>query len=117
MLLMALHGKFVLNDADYAPLNLYGVGIFMAFSGRGTYQNNPACEAIALDGPLPSGKYWIIDRHEGNWFSQTKLEAKDFAHRMLGIKEFGKSHWFALYKDDWGVDDGTWIEGCTSWVD
>lgn len=108
---MALHGKFLLNDADYAPFNLFGVGVFMAFSGRGNYKNNAACRAIAKDGPLPSGKYWIVDRHEGNWFSQGKLEIKDSINRKLGLQEFGKSRWFALYKDDWGIDDGTWIEG------
>jgi len=31
---MALHGKMILNGADYAPFNLYGVGVFMAFSGK-----------------------------------------------------------------------------------
>ncbi|EPG8553132.1 DUF2778 domain-containing protein, partial [Klebsiella pneumoniae] len=31
---MALQGKLILNGADYAPFNLYGVGVFMAHSGR-----------------------------------------------------------------------------------
>jgi Protein of unknown function (DUF2778) len=30
---MALQGKLILNGADYAPFNLYGVGTFMAHSG------------------------------------------------------------------------------------
>ena len=25
--------------------------------------------------------------------------------------EFGRDEWFALYKDDWGIDDYTWVEG------
>ncbi len=33
---MALHGKLILNGADYVPFNLYGVGVFMAHSGLGT---------------------------------------------------------------------------------
>lgn len=30
---MALQGKLILNGADYAPFNLYGVGVFMAIQG------------------------------------------------------------------------------------
>lgn len=54
---MALQGKLILNGADYVPFELYGVGVFMAHSGRGVYRNNGACGAILNDGPLPSGKY------------------------------------------------------------
>ncbi len=28
---MTLHGKFIINDADYSPLEFDGVGVFMAF--------------------------------------------------------------------------------------
>ena len=24
--------------------------------------------------------------------------------------EFGRDEWFALYKDDWGIDDGAWVD-------
>lgn len=58
---MALQGKLILNGADYAPFNLYGVGVFMAHSGRGVYRNKAACSAVVKDGPLPLGKYWIVD--------------------------------------------------------
>jgi len=27
---MALHGKFVINDADYSPLSFPGLGTFLA---------------------------------------------------------------------------------------
>ncbi len=40
---MTLHGKFVNNDADFSPLTIYGVGTFMAFSGKGAYRNRGAC--------------------------------------------------------------------------
>ena len=46
---MALHGKLILNGADYAPFNLYGVGVFMAFSGNGIYRNKGACGAVKGD--------------------------------------------------------------------
>jgi hypothetical protein len=54
---MALQGKLILNGADYAPFNLYGVGVFMAHSGRGVYRNKAACSAVVKDGPLPPGNY------------------------------------------------------------
>ena len=49
-------GKMVLNGADYAPFELYGVGVFMAFSGNGVYRNKGACGAIKGDGPFSPGK-------------------------------------------------------------
>jgi len=107
---MALQGSLILNGADYAPFNLFGVGVFMAFSGQGFCRNNLSCMANAGDGPIPSGKYWIVDRQEGNWLSQKRVELKDSANKILGRREFGKSDWFALYRDDWGIDDGTWVE-------
>ncbi len=107
---MALQGSLILNGADYAPFNLFGVGVFMAFSGQGFCRNNLSCMANAGDVPIPSGKYWIVDRQEGNWLSQKRVELKDSANKILGRREFGKSDWFALYRDDWGIDDGTWVE-------
>lgn len=107
---MALQGKLILNGANYAPFSLYGVGVFMAHSGPGAYRNNGNCGAIANMGPTPPGKYWIVDRMEGNDISQ-KLEAiHDYANRLIGRHAFGKSDWFALWRDDWGIDDDTWIE-------
>ena len=107
---MALQGSLILNGADYAPFNLFGVGVFMAFSGKGLCRNAISCMANAGYGPIPPGKYWIVDRQEGNWFSQKRLEFKDSTNKILGRREFGKSDWFALYRDDWGIDDGTWVE-------
>lgn len=73
---MALHGKLILNGADYAPFNLYGVGVFMAFSGKGVYRNKGACGAIPSDGPLPPGKYWIVERGAGGLGSWAKAKAQ-----------------------------------------
>lgn len=36
---MALHGKFVIKNADYSPLTFPGVGTFLALSGNGAYRN------------------------------------------------------------------------------
>ena len=114
---MAINGTMTLNGADYAPFNLYGVGIFMAHSGQGTYRNQGTCGAIQGAGPIPPGKYWIVDRGSGGFLSSLKAHVQDQWNKIRSGAEFGRDEWFALYKDDWGVDDGTWIEGCTSWVD
>lgn len=108
---MALQGKVILNGADYAPFNLYGVGLFMAFSGNGVYRNKGACSAVKGDGPLPPGKYWIVDRGAGGFFSGLKAKGQDTWNKVRHGAEFGRDGWFALYKDDWGIDDGTWING------
>ena len=106
---MALHGKLILNGADYAPFNLYGVGVFMAFSGNGIYRNKGACGAVKGDGPLPPGKYWIVERGSGGFFSRRKADIQDTWSKIRYGAVFSRNEWFALYKDDWGIDDGTWI--------
>ncbi len=108
--MMALHGKLILNGADYVPFNLYGVGVFMAFSGNGIYRNKGACSAIPNDGPLPPGKYWIVERGMGGPGSWIKAKSQDLFNKIYNGAEFGRSEWFALYKDDLGIDDGTWID-------
>lgn len=79
---MALHGKLVLNGADYAPFNLYGVSVFMAFSGNGIYRNKGACGAVKGDGPLPPGKYWIVERG----VPMTSFQEERQKFRTHGIK-------------------------------
>jgi len=108
---MALHGKFILNDADYSPFTLFGVGTFLAFSGSGIYRNRGACAHVLKSGPLPPGKYWIVDRGSGGFFSRLKTDIKDTWNKTWDSTVFGADEWFALYKDDWGIDDWTWIEG------
>ena len=107
---MALHGKLLLNGADYAPFNLFGVGVFMAFSGQGVYRNKGTCGAVKGDGPLPPGKYWVVDRPSGGYFSHKKAQIQDTWNKVRYGTEFGRDEWFALYRDDWGIDDGTWID-------
>lgn len=45
---MALHGKFVINDAYYSPLSSPGVGTFLVFSGNGAYRNRGVCGMIPM---------------------------------------------------------------------
>lgn len=103
---MALPGKLILNGANYAPFNLHGVGVFMAFTGKGVYRNKGACSAIPNVGPLPPGKYWIVERGAGGPGSWVKAKAQDLYNTFYQGAEFGRDEWFALYKDDWGIDDG-----------
>ncbi|APZ06581.1 hypothetical protein BWI95_16775 [Kosakonia cowanii JCM 10956 = DSM 18146] len=108
---MALHGTFVLNGADYAPLTFSGIGTFMAFSGSGSNRNQAGCTNVPTVGPLPVGKYWIVDREQGGIFSRSLAASKDLYNKMFRGAEFGHSDWFALYYDDIGIDDWTWVKG------
>lgn len=108
---MALYGKFILNGADYAPLNFTGVGTFMAFSGNGVNRNRSGCVHIPTEGPLPTGKYWVIDRGQGGILSRGISASKDLYNKMFRGAQFGHSDWFALWRDDWNIDDWTWIKG------
>lgn len=38
-----------------------------------------------------------------------KAKGQDTWNKVKNGAEFGRDEWFALYKDDWGIDDGTWI--------
>lgn len=106
---MPIIGKMILNGADFAPLNLYGVGVFMAFSGKGAYRNIPACMAVPNVGPIPPGKYWIVERGRGGLLSWAKAKSQDLYNRVFNGAEFDRDEWFALYRDDLSIDDETWI--------
>lgn len=108
---MALHGKFVVNDACYSPLSFPGVGTFLAFSGDGAYRNRGACGMIPKMGPVPAGKYWIVDRPAGGLKSQINAGVRDIYNHFASGARFRHSEWFALWRDDWEIDDYTWIEG------
>lgn len=105
---MPLHGKFVINDADYAPLTIYGVGVFMAWSGDQHCRNKNGCFDVPDKGPLPPGKYWIVDRASGGAGAIAKALAKDTINGFLGNPS-NHWEWFALYRDDGKIDDFTWI--------
>lgn len=108
---MALNGKFTLNGAHYSPFQLYGVGTFMAFSGKGDCRNKSACAIKSNIGPLPIGKYWIVERGTGGLGSWFRTQSLDWYNRYYNGAEFGRDEWFALYRDDWSIDDYTWING------
>lgn len=70
-----------------------------AFSGHGVDRNNPASGAVAGNGPIPPGSYWIVDRASGGV--------------MGGLRDWvtHRDQWFALYRDDGSVDDETFYQG------
>lgn len=75
---MALQGKFIINNADYSPLSFPGLGTFLAFSGNGAYRNHGGCGAIAKEGPIPAGRYWVVQRGEGGFWSKKSPHQKIF---------------------------------------
>ncbi|MBH1932341.1 DUF2778 domain-containing protein [Serratia rubidaea] len=108
---MALYGKFIVNDADYSPLTIYGIGTFMAFSGKDAYRNASGCGMIPNAGPIPAGKYWIVDRPTGGSMWHVKTFAYDAWNRIAHSVPTPSRDWFGLYRDDGLIDDYTWING------
>ena len=43
-------------------------------------------------------------------FQGLKAKVQDRWNKVRSGAEFCRDEWFALYKDDWGIDDGTWID-------
>ncbi|MFC0695815.1 DUF2778 domain-containing protein [Paraburkholderia humisilvae] len=107
---MAIQGKFVIDNAPLSPLVMYGVGSFMAFSGDNIYRNRAGCTKIVNQGPIPAGRYWIVDRPTGGFASQISASVRDALVSPL-TSPIHRSEWFALYCDDGQIDDHMWVEG------
>lgn len=78
---------------------------FAAFSGNGDDINAPGAIARIDSGPLPTGRYYIVDRQSGGRFGWLW----DLGARLA--PGTGRDHWFALYRIDGKIDDETYIEG------
>ncbi|GLR07287.1 DUF2778 domain-containing protein [Mixta theicola] len=83
----------------------------MAFSGNGIYQNHSGCAMIPDNGPIPPGKYWIVNRGSGGTLSRAYAAILSKVNQIAHGTEFSRSEWFARYRDDMSIDDHTWIEG------
>lgn len=97
---------FRLNGFGLSNLSCPGIGFFPAYSGNaGAHRNNPDSVSIQGTGPLPPGRYYIVDRPRGGVGSFV-MDA--FASKISGSD---RDHWFALFRDDGSVDDVTFING------
>jgi hypothetical protein len=108
---MAIEGTFFLSDTVYSELIIVGLGSFQAFSGKGIYRNRGGCSAIPDAGPIPPGKYWIVDRPESGYGSKLQTLLRDVFNRAAYDTRFSHKDWFALYRNDGNVDDHTWVDG------
>ncbi|KWZ43752.1 hypothetical protein WS72_13395 [Burkholderia savannae] len=95
---------FRLNGQPMSVLNCAGIGAFFAFSGLDRDINKPGAVAHANSGPLPPGRYYIVDRQSGGRMGWFWDHALSFAGRS-------PTEWFALFRIDATIDDFTVING------
>ncbi len=92
--------EFELNSQTSSELQCECGQSFTAFSGAaGEARNNPDFAGAADLGPLPPGRYYIVDRPVGG--------------RLGWLYQLFKKDWYGLYRDDGFVDDSTDVEGVT----
>lgn len=77
------------------PMSYFKIGAmsFPAFSGLGQNANKLPLVCVKGAGPIPPGKYFIVDREHGG--------------RLGWLRDLFNEHgeWFALYADDGQIDD------------
>lgn len=95
---------FRLNGNGLSNLSCPGVGFFPAYSGNeGQHRNNADSVNVKNIGPLPPGKYYIVERPR----SMSTYVKDYFATKYTGSDH---SSWFALYREDSKIDDITFID-------
>lgn len=95
---------FHLNGRALSTLSCPGIGFFPAFSGNeGIKRNNPDSTAIPDTGPLPPGRYYIVDRPHG-------LMSPVYDYFSSLVSGSDRALWFGLYRDDGTIDDMTYVE-------
>ncbi|VVD61942.1 hypothetical protein PMO31116_00148 [Pandoraea morbifera] len=107
---MALFGTFTVNNQFFSPLTIFGVGTFQAYSGDQGYRNRGGCTAVPNKGPIPAGRYWIVERPEGGLRSKMQAGIWDFYHSLNGTPTH-RDEWFGLSKDDGQIDDTVQVNG------
>ncbi|QCP50237.1 DUF2778 domain-containing protein [Trinickia violacea] len=90
---MPITCTFKLNNKTFSTLYCAGVGNFTAFSGSDAGRDNPAAVAKKDIGPLPPGRYYIVDRQSGGLLGGVR----DFALDHLYGTD--RTQWFALYRN------------------
>lgn len=92
--------EFELNSQPSSELQCECGESFTAFSGAaGEARNNPDFASAADLGPLPPGRYYIVDRPVGG--------------RLGWLYGLFKKDWYGLYRDDGIVDDRTTVDDVT----
>ncbi len=71
---------------------------YFAFSGEEGHINQPLSMCLVGQGPIPKGKYYIVDRPDHGW----KYRLRD--------QFTGHSEWFALYANDTVINDELWCD-------
>lgn len=107
---MTLTGRFIINNEHMSSLMVYGVGTFPAYSGNKQYRNQASGIGVAMKGPIPPGRYYIVKRPTGGWKGVLRTDLHDF-YSWPTSKPVIKAEWFALYRQDGHIDDYTWING------
>jgi hypothetical protein len=95
---------FVLNKQSVGALACEGRN-YAAFSGNGKGIDNPAMTNVLMTGPIPKGRYYIVDRPHGGRLGWLH----DFVHNALNSSV--NTYWFALWADDGSIDDWTFVQG------
>jgi len=92
-----------LNGKPTSQLVCDGV-TYEAFSGNmAAYVNKARYQHVKDSGPLPLGKYYILDRETGGRLGWLREPVQDF------LAATDRNEWFSLYRDDDVIDDQTTI--------
>ncbi|GAB7524164.1 DUF2778 domain-containing protein [Paraburkholderia sp. 2C] len=101
---MPIQCTFRLNSQVTSTLYCSGFGSVNAFSGQKDGRDNPKAIAVEKIGPIPPGKYYLLDRRSGGrlgWLYDMVSQA--------GIFSSDRSKWFMLWNERTG--DSTFING------
>jgi hypothetical protein len=101
---MPVQCTFRLNNERTSRLYCSGFGGVTAYSGQKDGRDNPRAVAIENIGPIPPGKYYLLDRHSGGrmgWFYDMISQASRLST--------DRTKWFMLWNERTG--DSTFING------
>ncbi len=101
----ALSCRLLLTRREFAQLDCPSLGSFRVFTGQKEGRNNPDKMGVPDIGPIPRGRYFIVERPVGGRLGPIK---ESFLKRVYGTD---RSEWFGLYRDDGKIDDYTWLQG------
>ena len=87
---------FALNNRPSSNLSCLGFGSIEAYSGRDLGRDNPRAVALEGIGPIPPGRYYIIDRETGGRLGWARDLWAEYAN--------GNDHsqWFSLWNPSTG---------------